>query len=107
MPQTSNLSPEDRNFCYYKEGKILIPARPGYYWGKLRIPAEGTHEAELWNTSVADWEIVQVNENVVDWMDNPAEDEALSVSVPGIRETQWREGFIWGPFVAPLNREVK
>jgi hypothetical protein len=28
----------------------------------------------------------------------------LSVSVPGVRETQWRENFQWGQFVAPLQR---
>lgn len=80
-----------------------IPMKPGYYWAKLRIPADGTHEAELWNTSVMGWEIVQVNENCADWADDPADDEALSVAVPGIRETQWRDGFVWGEFVAPLD----
>lgn len=80
-----------------------IPMKPGYYWAKLRIPAEGTHEADLWEFCDT-WEIVQVNENSVDWADDPAEDEALSVSVPGIRETQWRECFVWGEFVAPLEK---
>lgn len=79
-----------------------IPMKPGYYWAQFRIPADGTHEAELWGFNDT-WEIVQVNANVVDWYDDPAEDEALSVSVPGVRETQWRDGFYWGPFVAELD----
>ena len=45
---------------------------------------------------------MQVNANVMSWEDDPAEDEALSVSVPGVRETQWRDGFVWGEFIAPL-----
>lgn len=87
----------------HKERVSAIPMKPGYYWAKLRVPAEGPHEADLWGFNDT-WEIVQVNENVVDWADDPAEDEALSVSVPGIRETQWRECFVWGEFVAPLNK---
>lgn len=82
-----------------------IPMKPGYYWAKLRVPADGTHEAELWGFNDT-WEIVQVNDNSADWEDNPAEPEALSVSVPGIRETQWRDGFVWGPFVASLGRDM-
>ncbi len=70
----------------------MIPVKPGYYWAKLRVPADGTHEAELWGFNDT-WEIVQVNANSSDWEDDPAEDEALSVAVLGVRETQWRECF--------------
>jgi hypothetical protein len=77
------------------------PMKPGYYWAKWRIPAEGTHEGTEQCPSDT-WEIVQVNPNQVGWMINPSEDEALSVSVPGVRETQWRDCFVWGEFVAPL-----
>lgn len=75
--------------------------KPGYYWAKWRIPADGTHEGELICPSDK-WEIVQVNENSVDWMEDPSEDEALSVSIPGVREAQWRDCFVWGVFVAPI-----
>ena len=79
---------------------INIPLKPGYYWAKWRIPAPDTHEGEL-QTPSNNWEIVQVNDNNGD----PQEDEGLSVSVPGVRETQWRDCFVWGDFVAPLERD--
>lgn len=75
-----------------------VPIEPGYYWAKWRIAAEGTHEGEE-QTPSNTWEIVQVNENG----DDPEDSEYLSVSVPGVRETQWRDCFIWGEFVAPLR----
>lgn len=80
-----------------------IPLKPGYYWAQWRIPADGTHEASELCPSL-EWEIVQVNANQLNWEADPAEDEALSVSVPGVRETQWRDCFVWGEFVAPLER---
>lgn len=78
------------------------PRKPGYYWAKWRIPAEGTHEGDLMTPSDT-WEIVQVNDNTSDWESNPDDDEALSVAVPGVGETQWRDCFVWGDFVAPLR----
>jgi hypothetical protein len=79
------------------------PLKPGYYWARLTAPHEGSFEAEEWNPSVAAWEIVKVNDNVLGWENDPAADESLSVSVPGIRETQWRDCFQWGEFVADLR----
>ena len=79
-----------------------IPVKPGYYWAKWRIPAEDTHEGNLMTPSDV-WEIVQVNVNSVDWDDDPLEHEALTVAIPGVRESQWRDCFIWGDFVAPLG----
>lgn len=78
------------------------PIKPGYYWAKWRIPADGTHEGTEQCPSDT-WEIVQVNANSVDWERDPMEDEALSVSVPGVRETQWRDCFVWGYFIAPIE----
>jgi len=72
-----------------------IPAIPGYYWARWLTPAKGTHEAN------ENWEIVQVNDNNVE---DQKDDAYLSVSVPGVRETQGRENFQWGQFVAPLER---
>lgn len=82
-----------------------MPMKPGYFWAQWRIPAEGTHEGVELCPSFK-WEIVQVNSNQVDWERNPAEVEALSVSVCGVRETQWRDCFVWGDFVAPLTKGV-
>lgn len=79
-----------------------IPLKPGYYRAKWRIPADGTFEG-IEMCPMDTWEIVQVNPNCVDWKDDPARDEALSVSVPGVRETQWRDCFVWGEFIAPLE----
>jgi hypothetical protein len=80
-----------------------LPLKPGYYWARWTAPTEGTFKADEWNPSAADWEIVQVNPNHVDWDRDPAnEDEALYVSVPGVREAQWRDCFVWGEFVADL-----
>jgi hypothetical protein len=79
-----------------------IPLRPGYYWAKWRIAATGTHEGDE-QTPSDNWEIVQVNPNHMSWEDNPAEAEALSVAIPGVRETQWRDSFVWGPFVSGLQ----
>lgn len=75
----------------------LYPRSPGYYWAKWRIAADGTHEGEELTPS-NQWEIVQVN-------DNGGEEgtlEELSVAVFGVRETQWRDCFVWGEFVAPI-----
>lgn len=77
------------------------PMKPGYYWAKWRIPADGTHEGSEQCPSDT-WEIVQVNANSVNWSDDPTEDEALSVFVPGVGQTQWRDCFVWGEFVSPL-----
>ena len=81
---------------------MSIPLKPGYYWAKWRIAADDTHEGEELTPSNT-WEIVQVNANHLCWDDNPTEDEALSVSVSGVCQTQWRDGFLWGDFVAPLK----
>ncbi|RWH52267.1 MAG: hypothetical protein E5V72_01465 [Mesorhizobium sp.] len=81
-----------------------MPMKPGYYWAKWRIAAEGTVEGDELTPSDF-WEIVQVNENDPNWERNPAEDMALSVSLSGVSETQWRDCFVWGDFVAPLNNE--
>lgn len=91
------------DFRYDKPTRSLIPAKPGYYWAKWKIAADGTHEGDEL-TPAKTWEIVQVNANVLGWEDDPADDEALSVSVPGVRETQWRDCFVWGPLVAPLAK---
>jgi hypothetical protein len=78
-----------------------IPTKPGYYWAKWRIPSDDT-PPECFVLSDT-WEIVQVNANQVDWADDPMADEALSVMVPGVQQSQWRDCFVWGDFVAPLD----
>ena len=81
-----------------------LPTKPGYYWAKWRIPAPGTHEGEL-QTPADHWEVVQVNANRDDWENDPTADEALSVSVPGVRETQWPDCFVWGEIVCGLEKK--
>ena len=88
-------------FRYDKTRRTLIPAIPGYYWARWLTPAEGTHEANEVSWPFVNWEIVQVNDNNVE---DQKDDAYLSVSVPGVRETQGRENFQWGQFVAPLER---
>lgn len=83
---------------------MKFPLKPGYYWAKWRIAAEGTVEGDELTPSDF-WEIAQVNENDPNWERNPAEDRALSVSLCGVSETQWRDCFVWGDFVAPLHNE--
>lgn len=91
-----------QHFRYDKARRTLIPAHPGYYWARWLTPAAATHEADQVQWPWTTWEVVQVNDNNVD---DPADDEFLSVSVPGVRETQWRENFQWGQFVAPIMRD--
>lgn len=76
-----------------------IPLKPGFYWAKWRIPAEGTFEGDKLCPSNT-WVIVEVWVNTIDWYNNPTEEEALMVSIPGVRETQLRDCFVWGEFVA-------
>jgi hypothetical protein len=72
------------------------PIKPGYYWAQWRVPAEGTYEGELM-TPQNYWIIVEVWANHIYWDRDPlGDDEALAVSVPGVRETQWRDCFVWG-----------
>lgn len=84
----------------------LLPTKPGYYWAKWKIAADGTHEGEE-QTPAPNFEIVQVNANCIDWetvqTHEAGYDERLSVSVPGVRETQWPDCFVWGDFVADLR----
>ena len=75
------------------------PQAPGYYWAKWRIASDDTHEGEEITPSDT-WEIVQINDN----NGEAGSLEELSVSVHGVRETQWRDCFIWGPQVSGLNR---
>lgn len=85
-----------------------MPQEPGYYWAKWQIASDGTHEGDEL-TPAAEWEIVQVNENVFCWEDftDEEEPERLSVSVPGVRETQWRDCFVWGVKVGDIGKPVK
>lgn len=70
-----------------KSKKSDVPTKAGYYWAKWRIPADGTHGGK--NLCPSDtWEIVEVWENTID--PAPKDDEALAVSVHGVRETQWK-----------------
>ncbi|MER9768908.1 hypothetical protein NKJ09_22920 [Mesorhizobium sp. M0189] len=84
------------------EGARKIPLKPGYYWAKWRIATEGTQDGDELTPS-DNWEIVQVVENDPDWEIHPAEEKAMFVFVCGVGEAQWRDGFVWGDFIAPLD----
>jgi hypothetical protein len=60
------------------------PTKPGYYWARWTVAAEGTHEGDELTPAPA-WGIVEVWNNSVD--PYPEDDEAFGVSVPGVRET--------------------
>lgn len=88
--------------------KTTMPQKPGYYWAKWQIASDDTHEGDEL-TPACNWEIVQVNDNINGWQDltDEEEPERLSVSVAGVRETQWRDCFVWGAFVSDLNTPIK
>jgi len=77
-----------------------IPLKPGYYWAKWRIASDDTPEDECDYLPSDRWEIVEVNDNGGE----PGTLEELSVSLCGVAVTQWRDCFVWGDFVAPLER---
>lgn len=79
-----------------------FPLSPGYYWAQWRIATDETHEGDELTPSTT-WEIVQVVANKLDWAETPEDLEALYVSIPGVREAQWRDQFVWGAFVAELD----
>lgn len=80
-----------------------MPQQPGYYWAKWQIAADGTVEGDELTPAI-DWEIVQVNWNILGWesLSDDENIERLSVSVCGVEMTQWRDCFLWGDFIAPL-----
>lgn len=81
--------------------KIEWPNHEGHWWAKWRIATDETCEGDELTPSDK-WEVVQVNDN------NGAVGtlEEFSVSVPGVREVQWRDGFIWGPKVTLPVKEA-
>jgi len=82
-----------------------LPTKPGYYWAKWQIAADDTFEGEELTPAV-NWEIVQVNDNIL-MEDDINAPEKFSVAVPGVREVQWPDCFVWGAFVAELNKPVR
>lgn len=70
------------------------PTNEGFYWAKWRIAEDDTHEGEDLTPSET-WEVVEVWENHTD----ASAPEYLKVHVPGVRECQSIENFVWGPEV--------
>lgn len=70
------------------------PKEPGFYWALWMTASRKTHEGDEL-TPAAEWDVVEVWQNHV----GPEDDETFGVSVPGVREAQWLENFIWGPGV--------
>lgn len=85
-----------------------IPQETGYYWAKWQIATDETFEGDELTPAV-EWEIVQVNDNMFCWEDYTDEQdpERLSVSIPGVREVQWRDCFVWGEKVGEINKPLK
>lgn len=81
-----------------------LPQEPGHYWAKWLTAAEGTIEGDE-ITPALRWEIVQVNVNALNWklLTDEQDMDRLSVFVPGVQQTQRRDFFLWGEFVAPLG----
>lgn len=85
-----------------------FPTAPGYYWAKLKTPSGGTlygpnfppdgvrFECDTEDWCSLDWEIVEVNQNAVEWSDR-SDPEYFSVNVFGVPVTQWPLDFFWGP----------
>lgn len=72
---------------------INFPTKPGFYWAKWRIAAEGTADnGEGCGGIDANWEVVDVFENCLDKTD----DEYLRVHVSGVSMGQPIENFFWG-----------
>lgn len=74
----------------------VIPDSPGFYWAKWRIPEDGTEDEEHW-VSVDKWEVVEVHDNFGN------DEQPLLASVPGVRQTQSLENFVWHKPVAPME----
>lgn len=77
------------------------PTKPGFYWARWMTAARGTHEGDEL-VPASEWEVVEVWEN---YIGDPCEADAaekFGVSVPGVRETQWLENFIWIPEPIPM-----
>lgn len=71
------------------------PTRPGFYWAQWTDAAPGTYEGKDLTPSEK-WEVVEVWENFVGDPCEADECEKFGVFVPGVRETQWLDNFIWG-----------
>ncbi len=81
---------------------MAYPNKEGYYWAKWRMTGgDSPEEKEADSYLPSDnWEIVEVNDN----NGEPGTLEEYSVSLCGVAATQWRDCFIWGDYVAPLNQ---
>jgi hypothetical protein len=81
--------------------KSPVPAKPGFYWARWCIAAEGTADnGEGCGGANAEWEIVSVFVNGTD-TDDP---EYLMAEVPGVAKGQALENFFWGPGPLDLAR---
>ena len=72
------------------------PTKPGFYWAIWIKASPKTHEGDQFTLPEPDgWGIVYVFQNHI----GPENHESLGVFVPGVRETQWLNNFVWGPGV--------
>lgn len=76
---------------------MIMPVKPGFYWGQWRIKEDGTRDEDETPTvhGKGEWEVMHVVENCIDHTDP----EWLMVMVPGVGEWQSLENFFWGDCV--------
>lgn len=80
---------------------VTRPTKPGFYWALWTVAEPGTHEGDEL-TPAKDWEVVQVWENHIGTeceADKEQGIEKFRVSVPGVRESQTLDCFLWGKAV--------
>lgn len=76
----------------------MQPTKPGFYWALWTVAEPHTHEGHKLKLP-QDWEVVEVWENYIGEKceaDELAGCEKFMVSVPGVRESQSLDCFIWG-----------
>ena len=85
----------DVNTARQADETALKPTKPGFYWALWVTPAPDTHEGDEL-CKCPSWEVVQVWENFHGEPCEADQAEKFGVSVPGVREAQWLENFVWG-----------
>lgn len=74
--------------------KYPVPEDEGHYWAKLKL-------ADNPNDNSVVWEVVQVFDNCQrPWCEADIETgEVMMASVPGVKDPQRIDAFVWGPRV--------
>lgn len=84
------LSMEPVDAHDWKSKMAIVPARPGFYWGRWHTPVPGTAD---------DGEMCIGTEWAVHEVFRGGFDEGLRAFVPGVEKSQSLDAFEWGPEV--------